>query len=185
MRQRIDPSWKGAFATEVELSAEGLRVRREREELHRMLDEQVAALNRELAQSGIAFKDVDELVNTALPYPAAIPILLKHMTMPYHENIGEMIARALAVPEARYAWDFIVDEYKRAPDLRPDGIKSYRKDALALAVAGAMPPDRWDEFLEIIRDKSNGRSRSLMLEKFVLNVIKFVFFMVPLSKPLE
>ena len=40
--------------------------------------------------------------------------------MPYHENIGDMIARALAVPEARYAWDFIVSEYKRAPDLRPD-----------------------------------------------------------------
>jgi uncharacterized protein (UPF0335 family) len=134
-------------------------------ELDKLLDEQEKPLIAELSGVGVGIKSVSDLIGRRAPYTTAVPILLKHLTLPYHENIADMIARALAVPEARYAWDFIVSEYKLAPHLRPDGLDSQRKNALALAVAGALPPDRWDDFVALVRDKSNGSSRILMLRK--------------------
>lgn len=134
-------------------------------EFGKLLEEQERPLIAELLGVGVGIGSVSDLVNRRAPYPMAIPILLKHLTHPYYENNADMIARALAVPEARYAWDFIVSEYKRAPQLRPDGFESQRKNSLALAVAGALPPDRWDEFVALVQDKLNGRSRIMMLRK--------------------
>jgi uncharacterized protein (UPF0335 family) len=133
--------------------------------LEKLLDGQERPLMAELLGAGVGVKSVNDLVNRRTPYSAAVPVLLKHLSQPYHENLADMIARALAVPEARYAWDFIVSEYKGAPHLRSDGLDSQRKNALALAVAGALPPERWDDFIALIRDRSNGGSRILMLRK--------------------
>jgi hypothetical protein len=134
-------------------------------ELRRLLDEQEGPLIAELFGVGVRIGSVSDLVNRHTPYPMAIPILLKHLSLPYHENIADMIARALAVPEAGFAWDFIVSEYKRTPHLRPDGLDSQKKNALAVAVTGALPPDRWEDFVALVQDKSNGSSRILMLRK--------------------
>jgi hypothetical protein len=150
-----DPAW-------VEMRrARGLK----REEFARLLQEQERELVRELASVGVHVKEVSDLVNTRAAYPAAIPVLIKHLPKPYHQNIGDMIARALAVPEARFAWDFIVAQYVKEPSLRSDGGNNYKKDGLALAVANALPLDRWDDFIAIVREKANGDSRLMMLRR--------------------
>jgi hypothetical protein len=162
-KKYLEDQWLAA--TDAERKAEGLRYAQELKKLHKLLDEQEKPLTEELIRAGLGGRSVSDLVNTRDSYSAAIPVLLKHLTLPYHDNIAGMIARALAVSEARYAWDFIVNEYKNAPGIRQDGRNSQRKDALALAVAGALPPDRWDEFIALVRDRSNGASRTMMLRK--------------------
>lgn len=50
----------------------------------------------ELAEVGIN-AEVWDLVNTSAGYPEAIPILVKHLSMPYNRDIKEGVVRALAV----------------------------------------------------------------------------------------
>ncbi len=81
--------------------------------------------------------DVD---NKGARYPGVIPILLKHLVLPYSDRIRAGIARALTVPAAREGWPIFVEEYRKA--LLGWGIialgdtKEYRlgaKDGLACA----------------------------------------------------
>ena len=49
-----------------------------------------------LAQCGCVVKSVWDLVSSKAPYPAAIPVLLEHLSKPYPDRVREGIARALA-----------------------------------------------------------------------------------------
>ncbi len=55
------------------------------------------------SQERIAPTSAWDLANSKENYPAAIPVLLKHLRRPYHPVIRDGIARALTVPEARGA----------------------------------------------------------------------------------
>jgi hypothetical protein len=59
-----------------------------------------APLVEELNGLGVHVSSVWDLVNTAKPYPEAIPLLLDHLCRAYPDRILEGIARALAVPDA-------------------------------------------------------------------------------------
>jgi hypothetical protein len=89
------------------------------------------------------------------PYPAAIPVLLAHLERPYVPGIREGIARALAVPEASWAWGRLRTLFVR----EPDGQRVDVKFALALSVVGAAPKGSVDTLMELIRDSSLGSSR--------------------------
>jgi hypothetical protein len=103
-------------------------------------------------------------------YPDAIPILLKHLLLPYSDRTREGIARALSFREAKYAWPVIVEEYKKAPIgkgiIEPNGVEEYRlgtKDALAAALSIIADASVIEELIELAKDCSNGESRILLL----------------------
>src|SRR5262245_53969233 len=47
---------------------------------------------------GLKVDSVWDLVNTSVPYPEAIPVLLAHLQREYPDRVREGVARALAVP---------------------------------------------------------------------------------------
>src|SRR5277367_1754260 len=69
----------------------------------------------ELRSVGWPVNSVWDLVNTGEKYEAAIPVLLKHLVLPYSDRIRGGIARSLAVRYARSAWPLLVAEYRKQP----------------------------------------------------------------------
>src|SRR5262245_12287422 len=110
----------------------------------------------ELRAAGVQVQSVWDLVNTRVPYPAAIPILLEHLERPYPGMLKEGIARALAVPEARHAWPILRGFYKTESD-------TGARDGLALALSATADDTLVDEVVELASDPTNGASRMFFL----------------------
>lgn len=66
----------------------------------------------ELKSAGLSVGSVWDLVNTKKSYLEAIPILGRHLALPYDLRIREGIARALTVPEAKVVAKDILEELK-------------------------------------------------------------------------
>lgn len=96
-------------------------------------------------------------MNTRTPYPEAIPVLLDHLLRPYSDRVRSGIARALAVPDARYAWPLLVREYKAAP------LDSEVKDGLGAALWVTSSDAVIDELIALAKDRSHGGSRLFLL----------------------
>lgn len=112
----------------------------------------------ELRSAGLSIQDVSDLINTSDRYESAIPILLKHLLLPYSDVTRETIARSLAVPDARYAWPIFVAEFKKVT------VNEKRvKDGLAVALAATVTEDVLDDLIAIAKDSSHGDSRLLLL----------------------
>lgn len=136
--------------------------------------QEAAPLLAELRAHGFEeLESVADLVNRSEPYPAAIPILLKHLTRPYYDIVRSTIARSLAVPEpaVRAAWPLLVEEYKKAPmgtDIRAPGeTKKFHldiRDALACVLCVAVTPQTLPELIELLKDPAQGESRILLLD---------------------
>lgn len=133
---------------------------------------EVAPLLIELQAVGLEIESVDDLISTSERYAAAIPILLKHIQMPYSDAAREVIARSLAVPEpeVRKAWPMLVREYRKAPMgwgiKRPGDTKELRlgaKSGLACALAVAVTDETLEELIAIAQDRAQGESRLLLL----------------------
>src|SRR6516225_5199151 len=136
-----DPAWRAAREqTEA--------ARREREAALRA-DE--APLLADLRRVGIDVDSVWSLYEQR-PYASAIPVLLRHFERPYAPETREGIARALAVPEASWAWDRLQTLLYHEPAGQPRQVKF----ALALAVVDAAPKGSIDPLLKLIRDPSLG-----------------------------
>jgi hypothetical protein len=117
--------------------------------------------------------DIDSiwnLVNTSKKYPEVVPILLKHLILPYSDRTREGLARSLAVPEAREAWPTLVAEYRKAPMgvgiIAPGDTKELKlgyKDGLACALSAIVTDATLGELIEIAKDREQGPSRVLLL----------------------
>ncbi|WP_148649577.1 hypothetical protein [Lysobacter antibioticus] len=138
----------------------------------RLREEQRVILE-ELRKVGVVEESIWGLVNDPGPYPEAIPILLRHLKLPYSDATRDGIARCLAVPEpaVRAAWPMLVAEYRNAPTGRgfiaPCETKEYAlcaKEGLALAVRSAVTEQTLPEFISLVKDRSNGESRVLLLK---------------------
>jgi hypothetical protein len=71
----------------------------------------------DLAAAGFEVGSVWDLVNTNERYPNAIPVLLQHLTKPYHVRIREGVIRALTTPDARgVAAEAILAELRQEQD---------------------------------------------------------------------
>ena len=114
-----------------------------------------APLVQELRAAGVAVESVWDLVNTAAPYPAAVPILLAHLERPYPDRVREGIARALAVPEASFSAETLIRLYRQ----EPPGTDA--KQGLAVALAQAAGDD---ELIALAGDPAHGTSRALLLD---------------------
>jgi hypothetical protein len=126
----------------------------------------------ELQAAGIRIQSVADLISRSERYETAIPILLKHLLMPYSDVIRETIARSLAVsePEVRKAWPILVSEYRKAPIGRgikaPGDTKEYSlgaKNGLACALSTAVTDETIGELIALAKDSTHGESRILLL----------------------
>lgn len=115
-----------------------------------------APLVEDLNAGGFAVKSVWDLVNTSEPYPDALPILLDHLQRSYPSRVREGIARAMATPKARFAWDILTRSYR-------EETATDAKDGLAVAVAAAADDDVIGDVISLARDRSLGPSRLLLL----------------------
>ena len=115
-----------------------------------------APLVAELRAAGFRVESAWDLVNTARPYPEALPILVEHLQKPYPARVREGIARALAVPQAKFAWDVFASLYR-------DEESGDAKDGLAVALAAAADDDVLEDVIALLRESRNGPSRVLLL----------------------
>jgi HEAT repeat protein len=107
---------------------------------------------------GYELESAWDLVNIKTPYPDALPILLAHLSRPYPRRVREGIARALAVPEAKFAWEALVKLFKEEPN-------GEVKDGLAAAVANVARAykELVEQVIPLARDRTLGPSRLLLL----------------------
>jgi hypothetical protein len=121
---------------------------------------------------GLDTESVWSLVNFSGTYPEAIPVLLKHLVLPYSDSVREGIARSLAVrePAVRKAWPLLVEEYCNAPMgigvKYPGETAEYKlgyKDGLACALSVAVTDETLPKLIELLKDKRHGGSRVLLL----------------------
>jgi hypothetical protein len=105
-------------------------------------------------------------------YKDALPILLKHLLMPYSSVTRAGIAHVLAAPEpvVRKAWPTLVAAYKNARcgvgmAAPGDTVASElpEKDALAWTLAVAVTDATLDELISLVKDRRYGSSRMLFL----------------------
>ena len=141
-----------------------------RKEKERRLAERSARLQAEqepilaeLRGVGWYVKSVWDLVNTATKYEEAIPILIKHLLLPYSDVTRGGIARALAIREARFAWAILVDQFCNEPLPAAEGQGLGAKDGLAVALAATATDAVMDELVMLAKDRSHGESRLLLL----------------------
>ena len=115
-----------------------------------------APLVSELKAHGLALNSVWDLVNGDFEYSQYTQLLLKHLQSPYPNAIREGIARAFAVPEARWAWSLLRDMFVNEPSNRV-------KSALALALSNCAGEAEIEGLAELARDSSHGESRAMLM----------------------
>ncbi len=93
------------------------------------------------------------------PYPEALPILFKHLQLPYPDPVREGIARALAEPEARSGWGIL----KRVFEADPSQSGSGAKFAVGLALANAADDSVLEDVIRLACDARHGESRAGLL----------------------
>ena len=145
-RLSADPAW---VAERDRQDAERARVR---DEIARTEPPLLDAL----ASVGHPVGSVWDLVNTGARYPAAIPVLLEHLSGSYPPVIREGIARALGVPEARSVWQVLARRYADESDARV-------KEGLAVALNGSSDETVLDDLIALARDRQHGASRLLLM----------------------
>jgi len=141
-----DPAWVAARAKEEE-------ARQKRAAEWRRAE---APLIEELRSVGVAVKSAWDLLSTVEPYAKALPILLKHLQLPYPDAVREGIARALAVPEAKFAWEPLIRLYQDEYEARP-------KRGMAVALAAIADETKIGDLISLVKDQRNGSSRLLLL----------------------
>src|SRR5207244_1552720 len=81
---------------------------------------------------------------------------LVHLREPYPDAVREGIARALAVPEAKFGWDEVIRHYC-------DEQQGRAKEGLAAAIAAMAADDVIDDVFALVRNPTHGASRVLLL----------------------
>lgn len=113
----------------------------------------------DLVKAGLNVKSSWDLVNSSKSYRNAIPILIEHLSKPYHLKNKEGIARALAVKEAKgVACRPIIEEYKKTPK-DEQNLRWVYGNTMEVIIT----EDYLDEIIDIIKDESNGDSRQMFI----------------------
>jgi hypothetical protein len=110
----------------------------------------------DLRAAGYEVESVWDLVNGPDPYLTAVPLLLDHLPRPYPGPVREGIARALALPEAKSAWNLLTRMFREEQDKRA-------RDGLAVAIAAASDDEVIRDVIAFARDRRYGPSRLLLL----------------------
>lgn len=158
---RRKPMTAAEFLAEQEADPEYVARRQAQQERVRQQEAELKAaeapLVDELRAAGVDVTWSWDLVNRATPYPEAVPILLRHLARPYPDPVREGIARALAVPDARFAWGRLCRLY------REEDSGTRAKDGLAVALAAVADHDVLDDVIALLRDVDQGESRVFLV----------------------
>ena len=138
-----------------------VRARLEREQAERRARQREYAragepLNADLASVGYPVSSVWDLVNIHDDYPAALPVLVRHLTRPYPPVIRDGIARALAVGRARFAWDLVYEQFMNEQERTV-------KDGLAVALSAMVDRAHLPALLALLKDRRHGPSRLMLI----------------------
>lgn len=117
-------------------------------------------IREELTKVGIAINDIYDLVNTGMPYPAAVPVLLDLLQEGIDNvEIEEGVIRALTVKEAiGKASPILLDEYNK---ISKD--KMLLRWTIGNAIYITITEDDVERILSIVQDKENGMSRQMFV----------------------
>jgi hypothetical protein len=129
---------------------------RARQEQSDDLSRAEAPLVDELRAAGFEVDSVWDLVNISTPYREALPILLKHLHLPYPGRVKEGIARALAVPDAKFGWAQLKELYRSEQS-------EAARDGLAVALSAIADDELIGDVINLARDERLGDSRLLLL----------------------
>jgi len=142
-RLRTDPAYRAQ--TEAVDAERQARV----EELRRA--EQ--SIVEDLRNGGVDVNSVWNLVNTADPYPAALPILLDHLQRGgYPDRVMESLGRALAVGPSASVWETLRQLYLAAEGRG-------QEEGLAVALAASATADHLDGLIALLDETSRGSTR--------------------------
>jgi hypothetical protein len=132
-------------------------VEAERQERVRLLREAERPIVADLNGAGVSVSSVWDLVNTAVPYPDALPILLAHLKRGgYPERVMESLGRALAVKPAVVWWEDIKRLYLSARD-------PGEEDGTAVALAASATRAQVDDLIAFLKVEERGESRIYFL----------------------
>jgi hypothetical protein len=102
---------------------------------------------------GVDVNSVWDLVNTAVPYPAALPVLLKHLEKGgYPDMAMESLGRALAVKPASFAWDKLRTLYLAAQGRGEE-------EGLAVALAASATVEDLPALIDLLGENSKSDTR--------------------------
>jgi hypothetical protein len=132
---------------------------KERREQSRKEQSQLLA---ELAGIGIRVESVWDFVNTADKYPAAIPVLLRHVTFPYSKRIKEGIIRALTV---NYAGPEVLRELIRQFCEQTDHSPNSLKWVLGNAISEVARPADAETVIALAMNPAHGDSRDAITQR--------------------
>lgn len=122
--------------------------RAERQERARELRHAEQPIVADLRAAGLEVDSVWDLVNTAVPYPTALPVLLKHLRLgSYPDRVMEGLGRALAVKPAVFAWDTLRELYLKAAGRGEE-------EGLAVALAASATEEQLDALIDLVGNDS-------------------------------
>ncbi len=134
---------------------------RKREEMLAFYREMQKPIIKDLESVGIFVSSVWSLGIEEDPHRRAVPILLKHLFIFYDDQVNEGIVRALGRLKPIEHWDVLVDLF-----CKTDGsIHHNFKDGLACALSDTVTKKTMPEYIRLLQDRSQGKSRILMLRK--------------------
>jgi hypothetical protein len=139
--------------TDPEYRAQVEAVEEERRERADRLREAEKPIIADLRAAGLEVDSVWDLVNTSVPYPAALPILLKHLERGgYPERVMESLGRALAVKPSVVFWDRLKARWLGARD-------PGEEDGAAVALAATATKGQLDDLVAFLAVEERGQSR--------------------------
>ena len=107
----------------------------------------------DLRRAGVMVDSVWDLVNTSVPYPDALPVLLKHLQLGgYPDRVMESLGSALAVKPAVFAWDILRELYLKA---RGEG----EEEGIAVALAASATSEHLDALIGLLGEDSRRSTR--------------------------
>jgi hypothetical protein len=133
---------------------------RVRLELEAALQKDEQPLINDLQKFGINVSSAWDLVNTAKSYKKAIPVLIEHLSKPYHSKNKEGIVRALAVKEAvsSIACKAVVNEYHNIPKA-----DHFLRWVFGNTMTVIITEECINNVIDIVLDETNGESRQMFV----------------------
>lgn len=99
-------------------------------------------------------------------YSAAIDVIFEHIQRPYLDRIQETLGRLLAHPAAFKYWRDLVHMYQQANKDSSPGLMTGLAIALEEQRNRSKSPELRTEVIKLIRDRTRGQSRILLLNCF-------------------
>ena len=116
---------------------------------------------KDLRAVGVKVESVWDLVNTSDPYPAALPVLLRHLSKGgYPDRVMESLGRALAVKPAAVYWEELRQLYLSS-------VNPGEMEGLAVALTASATKDHVDVLISLLGSDDRGSTRIHFLRKIL------------------